>query len=135
MFRGIGNTEWDDVIDYHCYYDCCHENFVVQKSAEYWGNTENNQLKPATRKQRDTLFAKMKEAGYQWDAEKKELKLLITNGGDFEQKQEWSEEDDRIYYSLLADIRTRQDSSTNTLEAYYNEQIDWLKSLKDRVGG
>ena len=91
------------------------------------------EVSPATKEQRDLLFQKMKEAGYQWDDEKKELKLLITNGGDFEPKQEWSEEDDKIYYSLLADIRTRQDDSTSTLEAYYNEQIDWLKSLKDRV--
>ena len=30
---------------------------------------------PATKEQRDTLFAKMKEAGYEWDAEKKELKV------------------------------------------------------------
>jgi len=28
---------------------------------------------PATKEQRDLLFAKMKEAGYKWDAEKKEL--------------------------------------------------------------
>ena len=42
-----------------------------------------NDLKPATKEQRDALFAKMKEAGYEWDSEKKELKLLITNGGDF----------------------------------------------------
>ena len=39
---------------------------------------------PATKEQRDLLFQKMKEAGYEWDADKKELKLLITNGGDFE---------------------------------------------------
>ena len=39
---------------------------------------------PATKEQRDLLFKKMKEAGYEWDVEKKELKLLITNGGDFE---------------------------------------------------
>ena len=29
---------------------------------------------PATKEQRDLLFAKMKEAGYEWDADKKELK-------------------------------------------------------------
>ena len=29
---------------------------------------------PATKEQRDLLFAKMKEAGYEWDVEKKELK-------------------------------------------------------------
>ena len=76
MFRGIGNTEWDDVIDYHCYYDCYRECFIVQEDVEYWGNTENNQLKPATKEQRDLLFSKMKEAGYEWDAEKKELKKI-----------------------------------------------------------
>lgn len=50
-----------------------------------------------------------------------------------EQKPAWSEEDDRIYYSILADIRTRQDGSTSTLEAYYNEKINWLKSLKEKI--
>ena len=31
---------------------------------------------PATKKQRDLLFSKMKKAGYEWDAEKKELKKI-----------------------------------------------------------
>ena len=34
---------------------------------------------PATKEQRDTLFAKMKEAGYKWDAENKELKKIEQN--------------------------------------------------------
>ena len=33
-------------------------------------------LYPATKEQRDLLFSKMKEAGYKWDAEKKELKKI-----------------------------------------------------------
>jgi hypothetical protein len=33
---------------------------------------------PATKEQRDFLFAKMKEAGYEWDDEKKELKKIIN---------------------------------------------------------
>jgi hypothetical protein len=32
--------------------------------------------KPATKEQRDLLFQKMKEAGYEWDADKKELKKI-----------------------------------------------------------
>lgn len=32
---------------------------------------------PATKEQRDLLFAKMKEAGYEWDADKKELRKII----------------------------------------------------------
>jgi hypothetical protein len=77
MFRGIGNTEWDDVIDYHCYYNCCRECFIVQEDVRHWGSTKNNQLKPATKEQRDLLFAKMKEAGYELDAEKKKLIKLF----------------------------------------------------------
>ena len=77
MFRGIGNTKWDDVIDYHCYYDCHRKNFIVQEDVRHWGSTKNNQLKPATKEQRDLLFAKMKEAGYELDAEKKKLIKLF----------------------------------------------------------
>lgn len=38
----------------------------------HWGKNSY----PATKEQRDLLFQKMKEAGYIWDNEKKELKLL-----------------------------------------------------------
>ena len=37
---------------------------------------EVNTIKPATKEQRDLLFQKMKEAGYEWDADKKELKMI-----------------------------------------------------------
>ena len=37
---------------------------------DWW---EGKGFKPATKEQRDLLFAKMKEAGYVWDSEKKEL--------------------------------------------------------------
>lgn len=36
----------------------------------------SNQAHLATKEQRDLLFAKMKEVGYEWDAEKKELKKI-----------------------------------------------------------
>ena len=36
-----------------------------------------NIIHPATKEQRDTLFTKMKEAGYEWDTEKKELKEIV----------------------------------------------------------
>lgn len=76
MFRRIGNTEWDDVIDYHCYYSCLRKAFCVQKGVEYWGTTNDHKLKPATKEQRDLLFSKMKKAGYKWDSEHKQLIML-----------------------------------------------------------
>jgi hypothetical protein len=35
-----------------------------------------NNLKPATKEQRDLLFQKVKETGYEWDAENKEFKKI-----------------------------------------------------------
>ena len=39
-------------------------------------NAKFDDIKPATKEQRDFLFQKMKEAGYEWDAEKNELKKI-----------------------------------------------------------
>jgi len=41
-----------------------------------WTSIEN--VKPATKEQYDLLFAKIKEIGYQWDSEKKELRKIIS---------------------------------------------------------
>ncbi len=38
--------------------------------------TSVKDVKPATKEQRNLLFAKMREAGYQWDADKKELRKI-----------------------------------------------------------
>lgn len=38
--------------------------------------TANVNIRPATKEQRDVLFAKMREAGYEWDADKKEPKKI-----------------------------------------------------------
>ena len=51
-------------------------------------------ITPATKEQRELLFQKMNEAGYEWGAEKKELKKI-------KQQPNWSEEDDLALMSLL----------------------------------
>ena len=47
---------------------------MFNKAADFNLNT-----KPATQEQCDLLFQKMKEAGYEWDADKKELKTVEQN--------------------------------------------------------
>ena len=88
-----------------------------------WGDTANCIYYPATKEQRDLLFQKMKEAGYEWDGEKKELKKI-------EQKPAWSEEDEKIALSV------EQVMNCASLLNIVPEKIDkirtWLKSLKDR---
>lgn len=50
-----------------------HIGFTSQLSGLGFGDTVNCTYYPATKEQRDLLFQKMKEAGYEWDADKKEL--------------------------------------------------------------
>ena len=64
--------EIDDLnIKCYCTYHC-------MNNPMFFVNTLQNKtaFHPATKEQRDLLFQKMKEAGYEWDAEKKELKEI-----------------------------------------------------------
>ena len=109
--------------------------FQIPKCPKHWtGHTTT----PATKEQRDLLFTKMHEAGYEWDAEKKELKLLITNGDDFcfelgncEQKPVWGEEDEHRIKDIAYFLDTAKKHYASTVEL--DACIDWLKSLKKCV--
>ena len=80
---------------------------------------------PATREQRDLFFQKMKEAGYEWNAKKKELKKI-------EQKSSWSEEDEEVHRKCICAMRASACGFPE--EEKFVEQVDnWLKSLKDKV--
>lgn len=83
----------------------------------YWETV--TAVHPATKEQRDLLFEKMHEAGYEWDAEKLELKQTknvfpLT-------------EDKEMLESIINDVKQRAD-----LES---EQIDWLVSLRENLIG
>ena len=80
----------------------------------------HDEVTPATKEQRDNLFKKINEAGYEWDAEKKELKK-------FEQNPAWSEEDE----SWFKELELMALSFSNDV-SYLKKFFDWLKSLKDK---
>lgn len=61
---------------------------VLSKEVPYYSKTWTAYLHPATKEQRDLLFSKMKEAGYEWDSEKKKLMKI-------EQNPTWSKDDER----------------------------------------
>ena len=76
---------------------------------------------PATQEQRNLLFTKMKEAGYEWDAEKKELREI-------EQESAWSEEDEHCIELLLPII-----DSSSLIPKNRKRCKEFLESLKERV--
>ena len=80
---------------------------------------------PATKEQRDLLFQKMHEAGYEWDADKKELIKI-------EQKPAWSEEDERNLQGIIDEIEVSKNDAPDYDVATYNRFLSWLKSIKER---
>ena len=50
------------------------DDFVKADKERYWTNNEN--IRPSTKEQRDFFFSKMKDAGYKWDSEQKQLITL-----------------------------------------------------------
>jgi hypothetical protein len=80
---------------------------------------KDNDYRPATKEQRDLLFQKMKEAGYEWDAEKKELYKI-------EQIPVWTEEDEVKINRIVACLENLNVADNDILL----KDVDWLKSLR-----
>lgn len=94
---------------------------LIKREESGWDSTL---LVPTTKEQCDLLFQKMKEEGYEWDAENKELKKI-------EQKSSWDEEDEEIHRKCICAMRASACGFPE--EEKFVEQVDnWLKSLKGR---
>ncbi len=100
----------DNSFSYYTLYSTIHQDLTINDAAF---TLLGSAIIPATKEQRDLLFQKMRDVGYKWDIESKELKKT-------ERKSTWSEEDENIK-QLIINILTRQGFQT---------QVNWLKSLK-----
>ncbi len=83
IFKALVN---DENFSSYCFMDStkwfCEEGSECHTLNKEFMKAYNGEIKPATKEQRDLLFAKMKEAGYEWDSEKKELKKIEQNSVD-----------------------------------------------------
>lgn len=116
IYKGIEYIWWKSYIYLGC--NNCLYGFNIG------GSHKQNSTKPATKEQRDLLFKKMKDAGYEWDAEKKGLRKI-------EQEPALSEEDEKMCESVI-DVLVNNTMSGSEGDKVYSEEIDWLKSLKQR---
>ena len=146
------NGQWififKEKIGKNCFsYHALHSNIQGLTISDTGFTLLNDAIIPATKEQRDLLFQKMKEAGYEWDAENKEL-MKIKNISD-NKSTEWSDEENSIkraslllqkfYHDdelLLAEIRVAErekdiDFFTATL-GQFEMTCAWIKqeSLK-----
>ena len=77
---------------------------------------------PATREQRDLLFIKIKEAGYEWDSEKKELKKI-------EQKPAWSEEE-KARIDKIIDVLDWAEEKGHIHYSDWEDYVCYVKTLR-----
>lgn len=104
-------------LGYHCYYNIMYPHFESD-SKKGCLSPNDEDVKPATKEQRDLLFQKMHEAGYEWDANNKELnKIHIID----EDKAE-------IDYCFTKMMNGEKVSSTLS-----EEDEDMLQAFKNRV--
>lgn len=117
IYKEIEGVDWNSYIYLGC------NNHLYGFSIG--GSHVQNNTKPATKEQRDLLFSKMKEASYEWDTEKKELKKIEK------QKPAWSEEDEERIKNILSvlDVQVCWNGATGKKENPYQKEIDWIKSL------
>ena len=102
----------------HCFVDS-DGGFYLDGEFGY-SKEEGHSIHPATKEQRDWLFQKMHEAGYEWKADAKRIEPLA-----------WTEEDDSMLECALDMVKWyigRNETKCRSVS-------DWLKSLKGRIGG
>ena len=119
IFKELLKYEFNEKVICYCDYDS-EDHFCLGESHTCC-LADAKILHPATKEQRDLLFRKMHEAGYEWDFEKKELKKI-------EQNPAWSEEDERIYKSIIYSF-----AHNYPLTVQQQEFVKSLESLKDGV--
>ena len=107
-------------LSYHCYYNIMYPHFESDSKKGCLGPNDED-VKPATKEQRDTLTKAMSYAGYVWNTNKLELMEI-------EQKPAWSEEDESNLDSAIYYIR-REPYRESDVEPI----VDWLRHLKGRV--
>jgi hypothetical protein len=134
LFRKIGNEKFEGVVAHHCSFNKRWK-FEIPEKFGYWGKAEDEQLHPATKEQRDTLMKAITDAGYEWNAEKLELRKIEAEAEELTEQKitGWSKEDSPYYddiCEILINLICSETSNVN--KDVVQEDLNWLNSLKDR---
>ena len=95
---------------------CALQKGIFIKQEMLW----DRDFEPASEFLENALYDAVVKEGYEWDAEKKELKKI-------EQNPAWSKEDEEMLNQVIEDIVKLAGP-----HVCYHKDVDWLKSLKER---
>ncbi|MBO4531448.1 MAG: hypothetical protein J5767_12525 [Paludibacteraceae bacterium] len=120
LFKEKNNNTSPTVYISHCFCNSAKAFRVTngRDCGEFFPVENGSRVHPATKEQRDTLFAKMKEAGYEWDAKNK--KLIEINSRQTEVKDTTK----LITPELLEEINSRQTEVKDTTKLITPELLE-----------
>ena len=111
----------DNLFSSHCFMD--NEGWFCEEGgqAHTLDNEICGEIYPATKEQRDLLFAKIREAGYEWNPDKKELKKI-------EQKPALSANKEKNFINAIINSLDK-DKLNRVWGISFEEVKSWLKSI------
>ena len=127
IYKRLYEKRFNTTMSVCCFY-CVEENEYYDETDNFHIMNSGEIITPATKEQRDTLFTKLHEAGYEWDSEKKQPRKI-------EQKPavEWSEEDQAHLESIDESLFMFESGRHENVVAGIEDDRNWLNSLKERV--
>lgn len=127
LFKGKVKNTSRTVYNSYCFCNSAKAFIVANEKdcGEFFPMENGIRIHPATKEQRNTLFAKMKKAGYEWDDEKRELRNIGKTSSN------WSEVDNVRLDEAIQMVESngtwvRSDDAVKLVS-------DWLKSLKEKL--
>jgi len=76
IYKGLYEKSFKTIMSVFCFY-CVEEDTYYDETDSFHVMNRGEIITPATKEQRDTLFAKMKEAGYEWSSEHRKLIKIV----------------------------------------------------------
>ena len=163
IYKGLHEKNFDTMMSVFCSY-YVEENTYEDETDSFHAMNRGEIITPATKEQRDILIKAMADAGYTFDFEKKELKEIETEieipfGAKDSELQEATYYIPKGFYAEIDDDKvvikkgekhtawSKKDEkmfeyALNMIEWYSGKNedksrfvSDWLKSIKQRIGG
>lgn len=118
----------------YCFLHCRYNDGYFYADFENGNTIDSDDVIPATKEQRDLLFQKIHDAGYEWNKEKKELRKIenfpiLSNSSNI--GKNWSEEDEKCIDNCCLLIGAADNCYEKTFK---DDCIHYLQNLKKRMG-
>lgn len=131
-------------LSYYCYYNIMYPHFGPDSEKGCLAPNDED-VKPATKEQRDVLIKAITDAGYTFDFKEKVLKKIENKNpllsdffkaeyergkADAQKPVEWSALDERNLQGIIDEIEANKNQAPDYDIETYDRFLNWLKSLR-----